>query len=214
MNAVVDNDIVIKSSCYGLADVLFDSTTHRIDGMGVLGSAIFVARRTISRLSLSGSTTDAIDRAHAFLARAITIEPTVREQVLAAEFELVAQRRNIALHTGESQLCAVVLSRSVPFLLTGDKRAIAAIENLLDEDQRLLGLEHKIKCLEQLAVTALGIGHSCRLKSSVCEEPSVDRVLSICFGCRAGINDEGTFMECLQQHIADLRCRARRVLAL
>ena len=213
MNAVVDNDIIVKSACYGLIDEIFDSNTYPVNCVGTLGSAVFVARRAIRETSLLGSTADALDRVETFLKEAILIEPTENELFLAADLEHFAQRHTIALDTGESLLCAVAVSRGVSSLLTGDKRAIAAIQVLYNEDLRLRGLANKVICFEQLVVTALGTGSAYRLRTAVCAEPFVDRVLSICFGCNVAIRDARTLMECLQQHIKDLRSNARYVLA-
>jgi hypothetical protein len=77
-----------------------------------------------------------IRRLDDFLASVELIEPTVEESTLAAEFESLALAAALPLDAGESQLCAVLVSRNLPLLVTGDKRAITALESLVDSDTR------------------------------------------------------------------------------
>ena len=61
------------------------------------------------------------------LSQMLLLEPTASEIELAAEFEAQAQRQNVPLDSGESQLAAIALSRAARGILTGDKRAITAL---------------------------------------------------------------------------------------
>jgi hypothetical protein len=146
------------------------------------------------------------------LARAVAVEPTDEEQQIAADFELAAQRAGLSLDSGESHLCALALTRQVPRVLTGDKRAIAAIEGLVDVDQRLAALGGKVYCLEQLILIVLTPDSNERLRDSICTEISVDKTLAICFSCRSNSGFEAT-AECLGSYIRDIRSKAPRVLA-
>ena len=60
-----------------------------------------------------------------FVDTAQIIEPTEEEQLMAADFELAAQRAAVALDSGESQLCAVLIARALRLLLTGDNARFA-----------------------------------------------------------------------------------------
>src|SRR6185503_5833439 len=118
-----------------------------------------------------------------FIAEAIVVEPIDEEQKFAAALELLAQREGLPFDTGESQLCAVLITRAVPQLLTGDKRAIAALARLLDLEDRLEPARGRVRCLEQLVrllIDRAGIDH---VRIAVCAEPSVDRALAMCFSC-------------------------------
>jgi hypothetical protein len=210
MNAVVDNDILLKAVCYGLVDEILCPSCGSIDFVGVLGAARFVVSRRLASMALNGSTADAAARLTALLGRAVALEPTEEEQLLAADFELAAQRASLGFDTGESQLCAVVIARATPLLLTGDKRAIRSLEILVDVDGRLLALCQKVKCLEQLVLIALP-GAGGRLRAAICAEAGLDKALSICFSCR-GDGDAATFAEGLQSYVNDLRSVAGRVL--
>src|SRR5260370_37732456 len=98
--------------------------------VGVLGTARFVVASRIKRATRTRDPKSALEDLGQFLVNSIVLDPTDSEQQLAAEFEVAAQSRGLALDTGESQLCAIVLERAIPLLVTGDKRAIEGIERL------------------------------------------------------------------------------------
>ena len=100
----------------------------------------------------------------------------------------------------------------VPRVLTGDKRAIVAIEGLVDADERLAALSGKVYCLEQLILIVLSADSNEKLRDSICTESSVDKTLTICLSCRSNSGFEAT-AECLGSYIRDLRSKAPRVLA-
>jgi hypothetical protein len=213
LTAVVDNDVVFKIACYGIVDALLFSYVGDSARVGFLGVARFVLARKLRRSNLRGSLVAAQEALTGCLERCEELEPTPDEQRLAAEFELAAQRAGLRLDTGESQLCAIAIVRDVPMLLTGDKRAIVAIERLLDGEQRLGPLQGRVHCIEQLAVLALrqsGIDVVC---SAVCAEPEVDLVLSICCSCSGSGTAVETALEGLDSYIRALRAEAGRVLS-
>src|SRR2546425_821214 len=117
MKALIDNDIVFKGACYGLLPELVSTVCDPTDPVGVLGAARFVVSKRIQRSVLSKGTGVAISNLEEFLKRAVTIEPTEAEQGTAGEFELAALRSGVSFDAGESQLCAVLISRIVPLLL-------------------------------------------------------------------------------------------------
>ena len=131
---------------------------------------------------------------------------------MAADFELAAQRVGASLDGGESQLCAIVVQRLLPLLVTGDKRAIAAIETILDADPRLMAMCGKVRCLEQVFAGSIARYGTAALRVAVCAEPQIDKALSICFSCRSQCVEEASIRDGLQSYINDLRQRAGRVL--
>jgi hypothetical protein len=132
MKAMVDNDIIFKGTCYGLLDEFLSPVCATRDLVGVLGAAQFVVSKKITKKNPKKGIAVALRHLKDFLERVTVVEPTEDEQKMAAEFELAAQRAGLVLDVGESQLCAIVICRLTPLLLTGDKRAIQAIEELLD----------------------------------------------------------------------------------
>ena len=122
IDAAVDNDILIKAAILDLSDSLVT------DRAGVLGQARFVVAKRVERMPLRGRRGAAIERTDALLARCVSLEPSEDEIALAAVIERTAALRDLPLDAGESQLAAIVLSRPIAELHTGDKRAIAAFE--------------------------------------------------------------------------------------
>ncbi|MCI0613011.1 hypothetical protein L0244_08475 [bacterium] len=181
MIAVVDNDIVFKGSCYQLLDdIIPEVHTERV---GVLGATRYVVSKKIRKAHLSGNVQSAIECFENFIKKASELEPTIAEQNLAAELEFTAQKLGLSFDTGESQLSAIVITRQIPLLLTGDKRAIRSLEQMIESLQILSDLCGKIKCLEQLFVAAVQRGDIQTFRSSICAESNLDKTLTICFGC-------------------------------
>lgn len=210
MNVLVDNDILKKGCCFGLLDELVGEERANV---GVLGGSRFVLPMKIRRARLNGSPDAAIAKLEAFIAEAANIEPTEDEQELAAGLELLAQREGLPFDSGESQLCAVLVSRAVPKLLTGDKRAIGALERLLDLESRLEPARGRIQCLEQLVrilVNRVGVDS---VRAAVCGEPNVDRALAICFSCGRDAHSIESVLDGLTSYVRAVREVSARVLA-
>ncbi len=211
MRAVADNDILLKGACYGLLPTLIATVSG--DGpVGILGTSKFVVPKQITRARLCGDPVVANARFAVFLAANEVIEPSTAEQQLAAVLEAAAQEMALNLDAGESQLVAVLVSRCLPWLLTGDKRAIVSIEALLEREARLMAVAGKIRCLEQLVLDALKTMGSA-MRDAICAERFVDKTLSICFGCSSPDPGLAEALEGLTSYITDLRSKAVRVLA-
>ena len=214
MKALVDNDILFKGACYGLLDAFVSPISVAGDSFGVLGAARFVVSKKISKKAPNKGGAAAHEHLAAFLGRAAIIEPTEEEQRMAAEFELAAQRAGLGFDPGESQLCSVLIRRSTPLLLTGDKRAIQAIEQLLDSESRLVAVCGKIRCLEQLVLDVFSASpNPDSLRAAICAEIEVDKTLTICFSCHREGGSGLDYAEGLKSYLADLRRQAARVLA-
>jgi hypothetical protein len=214
MDAIVDNDILFKLACFELFDDLIVNNGEPTGiTVGVLGAARYLVPKNIEKNVQAAIATAAKAAFQNFMEIVEVIEPTEDEQVMAADFELSAQRAGVALDSGESQLCAVLIARSLPHLLTGDKRAICALERLLDGDTRLNALVGKVRCLEQLVLLPLSADNYPRFRIAVCREPTVDRTLAICFSCSAKQATLEGIIEGLRSYINDLRSQANRILA-
>jgi hypothetical protein len=213
MKAAIDNDILFKGACYGLLNELIGTACPGTDNFGTLGSARFVVAKKIEKNKLLRNRGAALAALTQFLDRSEALEPTKSEQDMSADLELAAQRLSINLDTGESQLCAMVVIRALPLLLTGDKRAIAAMEKLIDADNRLTALCGKVRCLEQLFYDALMKGDHAALRAAICSEPEADKALAICFSCTSQSAMLASIVEGLQSYIRALRMEATRVLS-
>ena len=214
MRVGVDNDIVLKVACYGLEEELLFSNPRMPNDIAVLGSARFVVRRAIHKMTLSGSMTASIERANSLIQHFASIDPTEDEHASAAKYEIDAQRVGANLDAGEGLLCAVAVRRSVRFVITGDKRAINAIDKVSRAHRELIALRGRIMSLEQLALTSLQAGFQERLRNAICSEREIDKTLTTCFRCRTQVSDEQSFAECLRSYISTIRLKASRMLAL
>jgi hypothetical protein len=211
MDTVVDNDLILKSVSYGLAGSFWPEDSG---SMGILGAARYVVGHEIERASLNRGATAARSDLAELLARCDELEPTEEEVSLATEIELCGQEQGLALDNGESQLAAIVVSRDLPLLETGDKRAIAGLEEARSHLPALAVLRGRVRCLEQIARRAIGLEEGFgSFASGVCAESRVDRSLSICFGCFGDTPaDRETALKALDQYIRDVRRQASEVL--
>jgi hypothetical protein len=214
MNAVVDNDILYKGACYGILADILQPHNGASGAIGALGTARFVVSKKIKKMTLKRDGSLALEELRRFLSRCVELSPTEDEQSLAAEFELAAQQLGVNLDTGESQLCAILIARLIPRLLTGDKRAIAALERLLDGHSALQAIRGRVGCLEQATLNLVARGHLALLRTAICSEPTVDKTLTICFGCNSPEVQPENVLEGLNSYIKALRADATRVLAI
>jgi hypothetical protein len=211
MRALVDNDILLKGACYRLLATLvaMKCGTERV---GYLAAARFVLSKKIGRATLRGNAVEAQAELLNFLSEHEAIETTAEEQALAAILETAAQSLPVNLDTGESQLLAVLVLRTLPSLLTGDKRAIIAIERLLDATTGLSEAAGKITCLEQLVKLAILGSDPMATRTAICKEPEVDLALSVCFSCFSPDVTATSILEGIDSYISDLRQKAPRAL--
>jgi hypothetical protein len=91
------------------------------------------------------------------------------------------------------------------WLVTGDKRAIAALERLLALRHEIRGLAGKLVCLEQLVRRLLAEGTGAVIRAAICGEPSVDKALSFCFSCTNPTMAPESWIEGLTSYINDVR---------
>jgi hypothetical protein len=207
----VDNDVILKAVSYGVAKQFWSDTTD----VGILGAAQYVVRHRLNKANLNRGSDSAEVDLDRFLARSSVLEPTDAELELASEIERTAQLETLPLDSGESQLAAIVVERTLTGLETGDKRAIRSFEQLVDRLDRLEYLVARIRCLEQIVLRAVTQGNgNGEVAAAVSAEPSVDTTLNICFGC---YSTESTSAESavtgLESYIHALRAEAPRMLA-
>ena len=211
MNTLVDNDVILKSLLFNLSKELI---TERIEGQtsAVLGAARFLIRKRLEKLPGNNIGVLAA-RFDALMSTVEILEPTEQELILAASFEASALSANVALDAGESQLCAALLQRNVPQLITGDKRAITAIEALVPACPELSGLSGRVYCFEQCVLDRLSrYGEYDVIRTAICSSPAVDKTLMICFSCFVRNQYEQHTRACLESYIRDLRNKAPQIL--
>ena len=212
MKAVVDNDILFKGACHGFLSDIAAALKVNDSDCGVLGSARFVLKSKIKRARLRQNAEVATQGLEAFLANAPVLEPVREEQAIAARLEALALRLGLSLDAGETQLCAIVIVRAISLLVTGDKRAVASMERLVEEDDAFQDLSRRVMCLEQLILLLLVRKTLQSLRTAICSEPGVDKTLTICFACYSSEVSESAVKDGLKSYIDDLRSRANEVL--
>jgi predicted nucleic acid-binding protein len=207
----VDNDIVLKASCYKVSSLLWPDA-ELADPIGMLGAARFVVSKRIQRMQLNGSREDVLAEFALILGRGQVLEPTQDEAVLAAEIEARASEGGYQLDSGESQLAAIVVLRGLELLQTGDKRGIRALEVILDAVASIIPLTGRVMCLEQLLRHAVERGSIMELRPSVCREQAVDTAVAVCFACHSPDPSTDDVLAGLSSYIEDLRRHAPRIL--
>jgi len=210
MNRAADNDILIKIVCYGLVGDAINVLEPKGNRLGVLAAARYVLKSRVERRSLSRSREAVTAEIDALFAATEVLEPDQSEAELAATIEAAALRSQLALDFGESQLCAIVIRRGLMELVSGDKRAIASLEQLSTELHDLTLLAGKVRCLEQLIAAVFAL-HPAETHSAICSEPHVDRALFYCFSCHGA--GKGDPQAGLSSYIASLREAAPTLLA-
>lgn len=175
---LLDNDVVLKAAAYGLADETLAATTIDDSPPAMLGVGRFVIRNRLSRASNIANVTRATEAFGQMLATMKLVEPDDEEMAAAADFEAEAIRHNLELDGGESQLLAILANRACSLLVTGDKRAIAAMSIVA-----AASAGGRIACLEQLIAHIVAARGTPSVQPRICAEPNLDRAITSCFAC-------------------------------
>lgn len=183
--AVLDNDILLKCSCYAVLEDIAHGVSAT-NSLAILGAAKYVVRSRLSRSPEVRDPGSATTRLNGFLGKMMEIEPTAEELALAARIEEAALLANLEVDVGESQLCAVVIQREIPRLITGDKRAVRSLEMLLTRVGELALLKRRVVSLEQLILWLVGGLTAEMIQARVCAEPLVDKAVAISMSCADG----------------------------
>ncbi len=211
---LMDNDVILKMCCYGLVDEVISCLAGVARTINVLGVVRYVLERAITKRKNIADKERAGDRLAYLLDKVTLIEPNDEELLLAAGFEEVAQSLGVELDGGESQLLAVLIRRSAALLLTGDKRAIRAIEPVVEAAGHRERVERRAACLEQLVMSLVGSHGAGAIHRCVCRESAVDKTLTACFSCASGTCNLQSILEGLVSYIKDLRREAQWALVV
>ncbi|SDG95208.1 hypothetical protein [Microbacterium pygmaeum] len=210
LDLLVDNDAVVKLVRYRLEKefIRHCNDDPAKDPIALLGTARWVCatalRRAVAKLGEDPAILVCFDQ---LLLEVDVVEPTEDELRLAAALEDRARTRGLPLDPGESQLAAVV-SRRLAFLLTGDKRAIASLEALLDDFADLRPLVGRVAALENAIMSlVLHLGEP-DVRNAVCSAPGADTALRLAFSC----NSPSSSLQGLLSYLNSLRRDAPRIM--
>ncbi len=210
----IDNDVLLKGACYGLLLEMVSTIPSHPSQIGVLGAAQFVVIKNLNKKNYCSSPEEAKNYLMGFIGEVSILEPNADELAFAAELEHMAQRAGVSLDGGESQLTAMVIVRNFDCFVTGDKRAIAALGYLRENDQHLKKMDGKVLCLEQIIERLLSSSiDPITVRDAICNEPNVDKAVTICFSCKNKELQPDQWMVGLNSYIADTRNKAKTLLA-
>lgn len=211
-SAYIDNDILHKLAAYGLLQDLLDICPLGGEVFFMLGAARYIVAKKLQKRPPVRGAEATLTELESALARISVIEPSDAEIRLAAEFEYAAQHQNVDLDPGESLLCAALLQRGGDYIFTGDKRAVLALQALLDGNAVPGEVRNRVACLEQLFLLMLEAKEHVAIRSAVCQEQTVDRALSNCFSCCSKFASVESWREGLASYIGDLLTKAPDIL--
>jgi hypothetical protein len=208
---LVDNDVLLKASCYDLAADLRDILAGRDRSVAGLALAKFVLKRKIEKSGRIADRQKAAKALDGVLTSIVALEPDDAELKLAALYEEHALSAGYAFDSGESQLLAVLVNRAAKALITGDKRAVAAAWQLATDLEIVPSLAGRLACFEQVMLDICARKGGPAVATSVCAEAGVDKAMSICFGCSSTF-DEQNMRDGLSSYIEHLRGNSGELL--
>lgn len=208
---LIDTDILLKTASYQLLKQMLVAVPFGVGAPAMIGAAQFVVAGKLKK-KLKG---ELLEAAKSHFSEAIqsiaALEPNADELKLAAKLESAALATEVDLDVGESQLCALMYSRGIGLMMTGDKRAIKAIATLSHEESCAY-VHGKIACLEQLVLWMIDHVGLNAIQPPVCAVPSVDTSLTMALGCHSGGSPEVSCKEGLASYINSIKAGAPDVL--
>lgn len=206
---LIDNDVLLKVCAYDLVDEFLELFASKLL---ILPTAPFVVENVIKRTRRINDKARAIAGLRRLVAAAAIVEPNGDEIEAAAELEEQAHQGSFELDGGESILFALLSNNKAQVLLTGDKRAITALEHVAPSLSGHASVVGKVVGLEQLIAAIIEKKSPEEIAPKICSEPDVDKAIAICFRCSSGNFDPNSTMEGLASYIGDLRRAAPTLL--
>jgi hypothetical protein len=210
--AAIDNDVLLKSVCYGFFAPLIAAMPAGAHAPGLLGTARFVLPKLLRKRPPRRLVQAQVELDQALQTFEV-LEPTDAESALAAQLEFEAQRQALPVHAGECLLVAIVLTRNLQWLLTGDRAAIEGLGRMVFPaglDSTLL--HGRIACFEQAICRLMSARGAAAIRMAICAEREVDTNLRACFSCASPEVGEASWREGLDSHIRHLRALSGALL--
>lgn len=149
---LVDADILIKLAVFDCFTECLRTLGYSIEHCVTLQSMAFSAglRKRAVREKKAGSG-QAAERLLKLLQAIPTIDKlTPDEQGLAAVIGQQSQLLNLSIDGGEAMLLSIAVHRGLPYLVTGDKRAVRSLPRLANVVASIQELRKRVVCLERL----------------------------------------------------------------
>jgi hypothetical protein len=203
----LDVDVVLKMCTFRLPDELVNTATLKGVPPAILGVASFTLRSRVKRSRTICDRASAQTCLEKILSVLQLVEPLTEEVELAAELEELALEFDLEFDAGESQLFAMLIKRNSPLLLTGDKRAIRAVAQIVPRQ-----VKKRVACLEQVILEIISrVGHD-HFRKNVCTEREADRAVTMRFACSSDAVTMEDVKEGLLSYISNVREYADDVL--
>lgn len=201
----IDTDVLLKAAAYRLGADLVQVLVPK-GPPAALGLTHLIAAKQLQR---KRKKLHNLDGAHAeleaLLATCQQLEPDETEIALAAALADLALDQDLPLDPGEAQIAAIVANRSLPLMLTGDKRALAALAKLMAASPGRDQFVARLACFEQaVASIAAQIGEM-ELRSRVCAEPEMDGGMRLACSCDLPVWDPAQLGEACDSFIGAVR---------
>jgi predicted nucleic acid-binding protein len=180
--ASIDTDVLLKAAAYKVATELV-AVLEPWGPPAILGLTHLIAGNQLARKRNVVDRDGAAAELNRLLAMLGSLEPDDDEIALAADLTATAQERALPLDAGEAQLAAIVVRRELPLLVTGDKRALHALAELVKNDPIRPSLVGRLACFEQIVQSVARLIGEEELRERVCAEPAVDGAMRLACSC-------------------------------
>lgn len=209
----VDTDVLLKIAAYRLSTEFLRAVAVK-GSPALLGLTHIIAEKQLRRRSRRLHDADlAMGELRSLLEACGQLEPDDNEVRIAAALADVAQDRGLPLDPGEAQLAAIVANRSLPMLVTGDKRAIAALSQLIEGMADRDAFVGRLACLEQIILAIAELIGDVAVRERICAEPEVDGAMRLACSCGRAAWDPAQLREACASFIRALRTEVGDLLA-
>lgn len=197
MVLLIDNDALLKLASYDLLDtalVMFDIRSEDIHVLATAKYALLPAKERLRRCK----TEECADRMESFLSKATNLSA---DDADASTLDALVERPGI--DAGEAIIVAVAVAKPDAFIITGDKRALDAMQIGQGLDSVRDVLAGRVLSLE-LLFSFMVEGDFAQVQARVRSQPGVDKALTNAFGVSAPASLESVRVA-LDSYVAHLR---------
>lgn len=200
----LDTDILFKLTRFGLLNHLSMHPIHPDSEFSILGAAKFMLQKKLQKKPPQRGIQQVTIEVSEAMQWLTSAEPNETEIEIAAAIEAHAQKHGLAIDSGESLICAMIVNNACNYAMTGDKRALVGIGQILQEPA-YKELKERFICLEQIFLCWLAKLDTIELRKAVCAEKDADKSIAICFSCSSPEVQPENFIEGLTSNINSLR---------
>ena len=197
MTLFIDNDALLKLASYDLFDTALGIFGIRPADAHVLATAKYVLLPAKDRLRRC-KTEQCASRLESFLSRAIKLGA---DDAVTATLDALVERPGV--DAGEAIMLAAAASKPDSFVITGDKRALEALQVGQGLDDVREALAGRVLSLE-LLFSFMIVSDFAQVQARVRGKPGVDKALTNAFGVSTPASLESV-SDALDSYVAHLR---------